>query len=395
MSESFTLGKKENLGNIDFSKVKNGLSKKDLGIEEGSVLSSIFDSIDTNQEGVSKGKLDKHELAAFIQTVKKLAKKDNILSEKEAGRFKINGEKVDKSGKELLDFLTRLAKTTDDIEEVISEENRQIVRYKNGSVDEEETFEDGSKFVRERYGTDTVETVFDAAGNEIRSTTIRDGKIIDDTYIEYDEDGYPVSKQVLNSGKCYNYTDTDYHSGRELEGNTYTVYRYDRESQTFIEIESTSVYTDEDTNSAIKHYTNFETGDYERVKIINGLYRSHSKKSGDKIAELIEHYKPDAVAVEELFFHSNQKTVIMVAEARGVVLYAAENAGKPLFEYTPMQIKQAVTGYGRADKKQIQQMVKILLGLESVPKPDDAADALAVAVTHAQTNTVMGNFGVR
>lgn len=116
---------------------------------------------------------------------------------------------------------------------------------------------------------------------------------------------------------------------------------------------------------------------------------------GDKIAELIEHYKPDAVAVEELFFHSNQKTVIMVAEARGVVLYAAESAGKPLFEYTPMQIKQAVTGYGRADKKQIQQMVKILLGLESVPKPDDAADALAVAVTHAQTNTVMGNFGVR
>lgn len=77
------------------------------------------------------------------------------------------------------------------------------------------------------------------------------------------------------------------------------------------------------------------------------------------------------------------------------MLYAAENAGKPLFEYTPMQIKQAVTGYGRADKKQIQQMVKILLGLESVPKPDDAADALAVAVTHAQTNTVMGNFGVR
>ena len=99
MSESFTLGKKENLGDIDFSKVKNGLSKKDLGIEDGSVLASIFDSIDTNQEGVSKGKLDKHELAAFIQTVKKLAKKDNILSEKEAGRFKINGEKVDKSRK--------------------------------------------------------------------------------------------------------------------------------------------------------------------------------------------------------------------------------------------------------------------------------------------------------
>ncbi len=116
---------------------------------------------------------------------------------------------------------------------------------------------------------------------------------------------------------------------------------------------------------------------------------------GDKITELIAQYRPDAVAVEELFYHSNQKTVIMVAEARGVVLYAAQSAGIPLFEYTPMQIKQAVSGYGRADKKQIQQMIKILLGLNAVPKPDDAADALAVAVTHAQTNTSMGSFGVR
>ncbi len=116
---------------------------------------------------------------------------------------------------------------------------------------------------------------------------------------------------------------------------------------------------------------------------------------GEKIRELISHYKPDAIAVEELFFQNNQKTAIMVAEARGVVLYEAECSGIPLYEYTPMQIKQAVTGYGRADKMQIQQMVKLLLGLEKIPRPDDAADALAVAVTHAQTNTSMGNFGVR
>lgn len=116
---------------------------------------------------------------------------------------------------------------------------------------------------------------------------------------------------------------------------------------------------------------------------------------GEKIGELIAAYKPDAVAVEELFFQNNQKTAIMVAEARGVVLYTAECSGTPLYEYTPMQIKQAVTGFGRADKRQIQQMVKLLLGLESVPKPDDAADALAAAITHAQTNTRMGNFGVR
>ena len=116
---------------------------------------------------------------------------------------------------------------------------------------------------------------------------------------------------------------------------------------------------------------------------------------GEKIRELISHYKPDAIAVEELFFQNNQKTAIMVAEARGVVLYEAECSGIPLYEYTPMQIKQAVTGYGRADKMQIQQMVKLLLGLEKIPRPDDAADALAVAVTHAQTNTSRGNFGVR
>ncbi len=116
---------------------------------------------------------------------------------------------------------------------------------------------------------------------------------------------------------------------------------------------------------------------------------------GEKIAELIAKYRPEAVSVEELFFQNNAKTAIMVAEARGVVLYVTESAGVPLYEYTPMQIKQAITGYGRADKQQMQNMVKLLLGLDKIPKPDDAADALAAAVTHAQTNSAMGNFGVR
>ncbi len=84
----------------------------------------------------------------------------------------------------------------------------------------------------------------------------------------------------------------------------------------------------------------------------------------------------------------------MVAEARGVVLYVSEKSGKKLYEYTPLQIKQALTGYGRADKQQIQQMVKVLLCLDKIPKPDDAADALAVAITHSQTNTALGQFGV-
>lgn len=101
---------------------------------------------------------------------------------------------------------------------------------------------------------------------------------------------------------------------------------------------------------------------------------------------LIETYKPDAIALEELFFFKNQKTVIPVAEARGVIVLAGIQYKSEMFEYTPLQIKQALTGNGRAEKKQIQFMVKNILGLEKVPKPDDAADAVAVAITHLQTN---------
>ena len=108
----------------------------------------------------------------------------------------------------------------------------------------------------------------------------------------------------------------------------------------------------------------------------------------------IDKYKPDAVAVEELFFNSNQKTAIHVAQARGVIIVSAVNKGISLYEYTPLQIKQAITGYGRADKKQIQAMVKMFLKLNAVPKPDDAADALAVALTHAQTNKLGGLFSI-
>lgn len=110
--------------------------------------------------------------------------------------------------------------------------------------------------------------------------------------------------------------------------------------------------------------------------------------------ELMDKYKPDAVAIEELFFYTNQKTAILVAEARGALLLTVYGRYGELYEYTPLQIKQAVTGYGRADKKQIQQMVMRLLRLKEMPKPDDAADALAVALTHARTNRLAGLFGI-
>ena len=103
------------------------------------------------------------------------------------------------------------------------------------------------------------------------------------------------------------------------------------------------------------------------------------------MCQLAKTYRPDCVAFEELFFYRNVTTALQVGAGRGVALLSAQQSGLPLYEYTPMQIKLAVTGNGHADKKQVQQMVKLLLGLKEVPKPDDAADALGAAICHANT----------
>lgn len=108
----------------------------------------------------------------------------------------------------------------------------------------------------------------------------------------------------------------------------------------------------------------------------------------DDINFCIDKFRPDAIAIEELFFNNNAKTAIAVAQARGVLVVSAANKGIPIYEYTPLQIKQSVAGYGRADKQQVQHMVKALLGLNTIPKPDDAADALAVAICHANASTM-------
>lgn len=115
----------------------------------------------------------------------------------------------------------------------------------------------------------------------------------------------------------------------------------------------------------------------------------------DGINYLIDKYKPDCLAIEELFFNTNTTTAIAVAESRGVVLLACKLKIKNLYEYTPLQIKQALTGNGRAEKKQVQYMVKAILNLNSIPKPDDAADALAVAICHSQTSIALGNFDIK
>lgn len=106
-----------------------------------------------------------------------------------------------------------------------------------------------------------------------------------------------------------------------------------------------------------------------------------------RIGELIDEYKPDEIAVEDLFFATNAKTAMSVGQARGVVLLAGRHKKLPIYSYTPLQVKSAVTGYGKADKKQVELMVVRILGLKETPKPDDAADALAVALTHGSVNS--------
>lgn len=106
----------------------------------------------------------------------------------------------------------------------------------------------------------------------------------------------------------------------------------------------------------------------------------------DSMLELLRKSKPDAVSIEKLYFQNNQKTAIKVAQARGVILLAARKACVPVYEYTPLQIKMSITGYGKATKSQIMEMTKRLLNLREVPKPDDTADALAIAICHAHTS---------
>lgn len=106
----------------------------------------------------------------------------------------------------------------------------------------------------------------------------------------------------------------------------------------------------------------------------------------DNMMELLQTFKPDHVAIEKLYFNTNEKTAINVSQARGVIILACVKCGVKLHEYTPLQVKMSVVGYGRAEKQQIMDMTKRLLGLKEIPRPDDAADALAIALCHANTS---------
>lgn len=111
-------------------------------------------------------------------------------------------------------------------------------------------------------------------------------------------------------------------------------------------------------------------------------------KIGQDMTGIIEEHRPDSVAIEQLFYHRNAKTLVPVAQSRGVLIYAAVRAGLPVAEYTPLQVKQSITGYGQAEKKQVQAMVKQILNLSVIPRPDDAADALAIAICHLHSHRI-------
>ena len=127
--------------------------------------------------------------------------------------------------------------------------------------------------------------------------------------------------------------------------------------------------------------------------------KNHSEESrlaeiSEDLSSIIEKYQPEEAAVEQLFFFKNKKTIIGVGQSRGGILLTLEQKNVRIFSYTPLQVKQAVTGYGKAEKKQVQLMIKSILKLKDVPKPDDTADALAVAVCHLNSRKILKNFGL-
>ncbi len=138
----------------------------------------------------------------------------------------------------------------------------------------------------------------------------------------------------------------------------------------------------------------FEVVDYGAVTTPAGMdFNSRLLEIYNDLCYILDKFKPDYMAIERLYFTSNQKTAIDVAQARGIVLLAARQRNISIFEYTPLQVKQSVTGYGKAVKKQVQEMTTRILKLSEIPKPDDTADALAIAICHAHSyNSQLSNY---
>lgn len=148
-----------------------------------------------------------------------------------------------------------------------------------------------------------------------------------------------------------------------------------------------------DPGMAIVGYGLIEVENHEITLLTSGSIQTDKKLSDSKrlleiyndLTTIVEKYQPDCASVEELFFFKNQKTVIPVAEARGVIITVLEKFNVPTYSYTPMEVKQVLTGYGRAEKKEVEQMVKITLNSDNLPKLDDTVDAIAIAICHSRS----------
>ena len=194
MTEQFSLGRHGKYGDIDFSKLKSGITKKDLNINDGSVLANIFDSINTNKDGDSATRLDRQELIVFINKVRDLAGNQR-LSKREAKKYEIDGEKLGKNGKELIDFINKLAELTKgvtSIEESNAEES-ELITFEDGHT--EEIFHDGSKIITVSNGGKTTTTKIDKNGAKTETITTPTGVEI----IEYNTNNEPESRTVTNN----------------------------------------------------------------------------------------------------------------------------------------------------------------------------------------------------
>ena len=298
MAEQFSLGRHGKYGDIDFSKLKSGLTKKDLGIEEGSVLASIFDSINSNKEGDSEKTLDRHELNAFIQKIKELAGNQR-LSKREAKKYEINGEKLGKNSKELITFLNKLAELTNGVRDINKSysEKSELVTYEDGHT--EEIFPDGSKIINQRTAEGIKKTKVDVNGN-ITEETIDDGTFITTTkFNPKTQKKQEVIKKNKNSQNSY--TTIKYAEDGEtpvskevIDVNSVQKFKYDKNSGKFIPVskdESSSRFMDDGTLVPERVHTEYDTEkstedrSYEKSKTVYRNEKLISKTVGDKTVE--------------------------------------------------------------------------------------------------------------
>lgn len=264
----FQLGKNGDLGDVDFARLRSGVTKKNLGIDENdsnySQLSSIFDYFDTNKEGDSAGKLDREELNNFFRMLTDLAG-DNKLSEKEAGKLKIDGKKIDKTGKSLFGFIHRLMINSNNIAGVIQSKDSELIKYYDGHT--EEVFKDGSKIIKRKTkwdGKEAMEEVAkDSNGNEISKIITVNDIVVYDELTVYDEDGNPVLREISENGNA---------QGR----NSHEIKAYDKNTEKWVTRYQEESYLDIENKETIEIREYEEDGTFKYTEIKDNLLRKQS-----------------------------------------------------------------------------------------------------------------------